>query len=323
MLRGNVGQRRSFALLVVLGLCAWSAGAQVPIGPLSTSLAAKSSLPSTLRADTNLVLIPVGVTDRRNRPVTGLEKSSFQVFDGKVEQQVLTLAFEDRPLAVSLVFDRSASMYGKMEKSRAAAIEFLRSANPEDEFLLVEFNDQVHLTEPWTSHTDDIVAALSSAPHGKTALLDAIGVALRELKKSARPRKALLILSDGGDNHSRMHEREILRSVQESDALIYAMGVFELSAPTLRAEEAAGPALLKDITEASGGRLFVVGDLDELPDTARRIGVELHNQYVLGYSPSNLEPDGKHHRVQVKVTPPPGLAYLHVDWRLGYRAPLQ
>jgi VWFA-related protein len=300
-----------------------SAEAQISIRPRQTSLATKQSIPSAMRADSNLVLIPVGVTDLLNCPVMGLDKSSFRVFDSNVEQQVLTLAFEDAPLAVGLVFDRSSSMEGKMDKSRAAVVQFLRTANPEDEFFLVEFNDQVHLKQPWTSDPSDILAELGSDPHGKTALLDAIALSLGELKKSSKPRKALVILSDGRDNHSRYNRREILDMARESDALIYAMGIFAYPGAQLRPEEVSGPSLLTDVTEASGGRLFPVGDLNDLPDVARRIGVELHNQYVLGYSPGNLQADGKHHKVKVKVAPPRGLSYLHVDWRAGYRAPVE
>ncbi len=314
----------SFAPLALLSLCVSWADAQVSLQPRQTVLAAKRSVPSTMRVDTSLVLIPVGVTDLRNRPVTGLDRSNFRVFDSNVEQQVLSLVFEDAPLAVGLVFDTSNSMDQKIAKSRAAVDRFLRTANSEDEFFLVEFNDHVHVTQPFTSDPADIHARLSQAtPHGRTALLDAIALSLDELKKSSKPRKALVIFSDGGDNRSHHTERQIRALAQESDALIYAMGIFEMNGTSLRAEEAAGPGLLHEITEASGGRLFPVGDPDDLLDIANRIGVELHNQYVLGYSPNNLQADGKRHKVRVKVIPPGGLATLHVDWRVGYRAPLQ
>ncbi|SPE42574.1 von Willebrand factor, type A [Candidatus Sulfopaludibacter sp. SbA3] len=324
MLRGKAEQTLPFALLAVLGFWVLGAGAQVSIQPRQTALAAKRSVPSTMRVDTSLVLIPVGVTDLLNRPVTGLDRSNFRVFDSNVEQQVLSLTFDDAPIAVGLVFDTSGSMDGKMAKSRAAVGEFLRTANPEDEFFLVEFNDKVHLTQPLTADPSEIQARLgNAAPHGRTALLDAIGLSLGELKKSSKPRKALVIFSDGGDNRSRLTEKEVRGMVREGDALIYAMGIFEMNGTSLRAEEAAGPSLLHEITEASGGRLFPVGDVNDLPDMANRIGVELHNQYVLGYAPSNLLPDGKRHKVRVKVIPPRRLSSLHVDWRLGYRAPAQ
>jgi Ca-activated chloride channel family protein len=128
-------------------------------------------------------------------------------------------------------------------------------------------------------------------------------------------------LSDGGDNRSRFTAGELRSSVRESDALIYAMGIFEDGAH-LSIEEIAGPGLLDDITQISGGRLFPVSDLNKLPDAAARIGVELHNQYLLAYRPGSLKPDGRHHRVQVKVEPQEGIAALNVDWRTGYYAPV-
>jgi VWFA-related protein len=286
-------------------------------------MAARSSLPVTLRVDSSLVLIPVSVTDRLNHPVIGLQKGNFRVFEGGVEQQLLSLAFEDAPIAVGLVFDTSASMQPKMAKSRAAVVQLLETANPDDEFFLAEFNDHATLTQPLTPDTADIVTQLShAAPQGRTALLDAIALSLAELKRSHKPRKALVILSDGGDNRSRYSEREVRGMVSESDALIYAMGIFETSGAHLSAEEIAGPALLNEIAETSGGRLFPVRNLNDLPGVANRIGVELHNQYVLGYAPVNLQSDGKHHRVRVAVVSPAAES-LHVDWRSGYRAPAQ
>jgi len=314
----------SFAPLAFAGVCALAADAQVSVQPRQMALAVKRPVPSSMRVDTSLVLIPVSVTDALNHPITSLEKGDFHVFDSNVEQDVVSLAFEDTPLAVGVVFDTSASMGGKMAKSRSAVAELMRTANPQDEFFLVEFNDHVKLTQPLTSEGADIVAQLGqAAPRGRTALLDAIALALKELKRSSKPRKALVILSDGGDNRSRHTEREIRGMVRESDALIYAMGIFETSGAHLSAEEIAGPRLLNEITEASGGRLFTVGNVNDLPEIAARIGVELHNQYVLAFSPSKIQADGKHHRVRVKVAPPAGLSSVHVDWRTGYRAPLQ
>jgi VWFA-related protein len=324
MLRGKKGRTLSCAPLAFLSFWPFGADDQVSIQLRHTAPAAKRTASSILRVNTSLVLIPVSVTDPLNHPVIGLDKSSFRVFDSNVEQEVLSLAFEDAPLAVGVVFDTSGSMERKLAKSRAAVAQLLRTANPEDEFFLVEFNNQANLTQPLTSETGAILSHLSSTkPNGRTALLDAIAISLGELKKSSKPRKALVILSDGGDNRSRYTEREIRGMVGESDTLIYAMGIFETSGAHLSAEEIAGPRLLNDITERSGGRLFTVGNLNELPDIANRIGVELHNQYLLGYAPNNLHEDGKHHKVRVKVVPPGGLSSWRVDWRTGYRAPVQ
>ena len=275
-----------------------------------------------LRVDTSLVLVPISITDASNHPVLGLNKNSFRIFDNNVEQHVESLVFQDAPVAIAVVFDASGSMRAKMAKSRIALGRFLETANSEDEFCLIEFSNQARLARSWTSDPAEITRSLAgTAPSGRTALLDAIALAVRELKKSAKSRKAIVILSDGGDNRSRLTERELRSMARESDALIYAMGLFEGLGVQLSLEELAGPGLLEDITEASGGRLFPVSDVNHLPEIAARIGVELHNQYVLAYAPNALQHDGRHHRLRVQVEPPAGISALNVHSRAGYRAP--
>jgi Ca-activated chloride channel homolog len=274
--------------------------------------------PSNLRIDTSLVLVPVAVCDSKNRPVTGLEKEHFRVFDDSVEQTVTHFAMEDEPVAVGLVFDISGSMANKLRLSRKAVAAFFETANPEDEFFLVEFNEKPKLVMHLTRDFEEIEAQLSFAqPGGRTALMDAIVLGLHELKKSGTSRKALLIVSDGGDNSSRYTRGELRNLVRESDAIIYAMGIYGQAASP---EEAAGPGLLTDIAEQTGGRHFPA-DLRDLPDIAAKIGVELRNRYVIGFSPSNQQRDGRYHPVQVKVNPPHGMPPLRTSWRRGYYAP--
>jgi Ca-activated chloride channel homolog len=279
---------------------------------------------TNLRIDSNLVLVPVSVCDPMNKPVTGLEKEHFKVLDDKVEQTITHFSMDDEPVDVGLVFDISGSMGAKLRRSRAAAAAFFQTANPEDEFFLVEFNDQPKLAVPLTQDTGEIQNQLTFAESkGRTALLDAIFLALHEMKKSAKPRKALLIISDGGDNSSRYTEGELRTRVRESDVLIYAIGIFEAAGGRDRSpEESNGPALLNDVAEATGGRFFDVADVAEMPDIAAKIGIELRNRYVLGYSPTSAQRDGKYHRVQVKVIPPRGLPPLKAYWRPGYYAPV-
>jgi VWFA-related protein len=317
---GRALSRAGFAL-VGLSLGVLLADSPVSI-EVRTGPAHREAAPaSDIRVDSSLVQIPVSVTDTWNHPITGLDKSSFRVFDSNVEQQIVHMTLDDTPLAVGLVFDTSASMKRKLPKARAALAEFLETANPEDEFFLVEFNDTANLVHSFTAEPEDIRTQLASrAAHGRTALLDAIGLAMREVKKSDRPRKAILIISDGGDNRSRYTESEVRNLVRESDVLIYAMGIFE-SGFGMTEEEIAGPALLQDITEQSGGRIFPVRNLNDLPDVAAKIGLELHNRYVLAYVPSNLERDGKYHKVQVKLVRQPGTPRMRVAWREGYYAP--
>ena len=285
---------------------------------------AKSRPSASLRIDTNLVLVPVSVCDPQNHPVTGLEKEHFRVLDDRVEQTITHFSMDDEPLAVGLVFDISGSMGPKLQKSRQAAVEFLRTSNTEDEFFLVEFNDQAKMVVPLTSNVEEIRNQLTWAQSkGRTALLDAIFLAMNEMKKSKKNRKALLVISDGGDNSSRYSETEVKNLVRENDVLIYAIGVFEPGGGRTRtSEEAAGPGLLNDLCDQTGGR-HLPADVSELPDIAAKIGVELRNRYVLGYSPTSQVRDGRYHTLQVKVVPPKGLPTLRPYFRRGYYAPAQ
>jgi VWFA-related protein len=278
---------------------------------------------ANLRIDTNLVLVPVSVYDPSNRPVTGLEKEHFRIFDDKVEQTLTHFAMDDEDVAVGIVLDTSGSMGPKLRRSKAAAAAFFQTANPNDEFFLVEFNDQPRLAVPLTRDCEEIQNQLTfTQSKGRTSLLDAVMLALHEVKKSKRNRKALLIISDGGDNASRYTEGEVRNRVRESDILIYAIGVFEPFGGRGRTpEESAGPGLLTDISEQTGGRHFP-SDTIELPDIAAKIGVELRNRYILGYSPRDQQRDGRYHRVQVRLVPPKGLPPLKAYWRLGYFAPV-
>jgi len=298
------------------------ARAQVSIDPRKKQAPPKDEpTGATLRVDTNLVLIPVSVNDPLNRPVTGLEKENFRVFDERIEQTITQFAMDDEPVAVGLVFDTSGSMGDKLRTSRLAAKAFFRTSNEdEDEYFLVEFDDRPRLEVPLTHDTGHIEAQLMfSRSHGSTALLDALLLAIHEMHKSKKKKKALLVISDGGDSHSRYRTAEAQKVIRESDVLIYAIGVFGGGTSP---EEAGGGALLAKIAESTGGRLFEAIPAD-LPDIARKIGIDLRNRYVLGYSPANQLRDGKYHRVDVRLVPPRGLPKLNAHWRTGYFAPLQ
>jgi Ca-activated chloride channel family protein len=299
---------------------------QVKIEPRSKLGAppVESRSSAKLRIDTNLVLVPVSVFDPQNRPVTGLEKEHFRVLDDHVEQTITHFSMDDEPVAVGLVFDISGSMGPKLQKSRQAAAEFFRTSNTEDEYFLVEFNDQPKLVVPLTRDVEEIQNQLTWAQSkGRTALLDAIFLGMHEMKKSKKNRKALLIISDGGDNSSRYTESEVRNLVRENDVLIYAIGVFESGSGRLRtSEEAGGPGLLNELCDQTGGR-HLPADASELPDIAAKIGVEMRNRYVLGYSPTSRLRDGRYHTLQVKVVPPKGLPALRPYFRRGYYAPAQ
>jgi Ca-activated chloride channel homolog len=311
------------AVAAALGLAAFAlfaARAQVATERRANTETADRTAPAAnLRVSANLVLIPVSVCDPLDRPVTGLEKRHFRVFDDSVEQTVTSLSVDDEPVAVGLVFDASGSMNDKLRLARLAASSFLQFANPDDEFFLVEFNDRPRLAVPLTTRYQEIVAKMGlSRAKGGTALVDAVILALHELKNSRKSRKALLIISDGGDNSSRYTVRELKDLVRESDALIYAIGIF--AGPGATPEEIAGPALLTSIANQSGGRHYPA-QASELPDIAAKIGAELRSRYVLGYSPANQQRDGRYHPVRVKIDPPRGLPQLRASWRRGYYAP--
>jgi Ca-activated chloride channel homolog len=302
------------------------------VGILSGAMAAAQTSPagtaqdtSTPRfdVDTTLVLIPVTVTDPSNRFVLGLRKQDFHVFEDGVEQTISHFSGEDAPLSVGLLFDASGSMDDKLRTSRKAASQFLQTMNPQDEAFLIEFGDHPELVSAFTHEIDQIQTKLANVqPGGLTALLDAAEMALHEMKNAKNTRKAILIVSDGGDNNSKYSAKEIQSLVREADVQVYAMGVFEpVLFPGLSTEEVSGPRLLSELAEQTGGRAFTATDPNDLPSVASRIGIELRNQYMLAYSPKNTTKDGKYRKIEVKVTQPPSIPSLKVHWRLGYYAP--
>ena len=321
---------RSSAILILLAALGWAADpapgdSKVTLEPRSKAPAANNivSPRANIRVESTMVLIPVTVTDPFNRFVTGLEKENFKLLEDKKEQEIISFTSEDAPLSVGVVFDCSGSMGNKLEKSRQAVTQFFKTANPEDEFFLVEFNDGADLVQPFTRNLEEIQNRLTfTQSKGRTALLDAINLALNEMRKAKNPRKALLVISDGGDNSSRYTEGEIKNRVKEADVQIYTIGIYEpVGSRSRTPEELSGPSLLTELAEQTGARQYAVENLNELPDIAAKIGVELRNQYILGYSPQNQEHDGKYRRVQVKLNQPRGLPPLRAFWRMGYYAP--
>ncbi|MBV9781018.1 MAG: VWA domain-containing protein [Acidobacteriaceae bacterium] len=276
----------------------------------------------SIKVGTTLVLIPVTVTDSLNRFVLGLNKDDFRVYEDGAEQKVKQFAGEDAPISVGLLVDTSGSMGEKIETSRRAVMQFMKTMNAQDEAFLIDFSDHAQLALGFTNNIDEIQSKLTTLEsEGLTALLDAVYMGLREMKRAKNPRKALLIVSDGGDNNSRFTPEEIRNLVREADVQIYAMGVFEqLSYLRLSPEEISGPRLLSQLADQTGGRAFPAANDNDLPSIATRVGIELRNQYVLAYSPANQERDGKYRKVEVKLKQPDGMPPLKARWRLGYYA---
>jgi Ca-activated chloride channel family protein len=272
--------------------------------------------------DVDLVLVPATVTDPLNRLVTGLERTNFEVFENGERQEIRHFSTEDAPLSLGVIFDMSGSMSNKIEKSREAVVEFFRTANPQDEFFMVAFSETPELLCDFTSSIEEIQSKLVyTTPKGRTALLDAIYMGLHKMKDARHQKKALLIISDGGDNHSRYTEGEIKSISKEADTQIYAIGLFDSSPGT--PEERMGPLMLSEITDVTGGRTFTIDNPNELGDVATKIGIELRNQYVLGYRPNHPGHDGKWRKLRVKLNPPKGLPPLHVYFKTGYYAPTE
>jgi Ca-activated chloride channel family protein len=276
-----------------------------------------------LHMDVDLALVNVTVTDPYNRLVTGLDPDNFRVFEDNIEQEVVTFSSEDVPISIGVIFDFSGSMANKIGKAREAAIQFFKTANPQDEFFLVSFNERAELTSSFTNSVEDLQGRMMlTAPKGRTALLDAIYLGLSQMRGAKNGKRALLILSDGGDNHSRYNESDIKRLVKEADTQLYAIGIFDpLGYRNRTPEELNGPSLLSEITEMTGGRVFAVENLNELPDIASKIGMELRNQYVLGYRPSNKAHDARWRKIKIKLRAPKGLPPLNVYSKTGYYAP--
>jgi Ca-activated chloride channel family protein len=319
------GAKILLATIVLLGTLVLS-GQQNLGGQAGSTLPSPGDLKPRLRVDIDLVLVAVTVTDPYNRLVTGLARDHFEVFEDKERQNILYFSSEDVPLSLGVVFDLSGSMGrgGKLERAAKAAVEFFQTANPEDEFFVVHFNDTPQLLTPFTHQVEDVQNALFSLQaKGRTALFDAVYLALNTMRDASNARKAVLIISDGGDNHSRYSIRDVMAAVREADVQIYSIGIFDPVGSRSEPEILWGPSLLSDIAETTGGRLFPVEiyNINQLPDVAAKISVELRNQYILGYRPSNKQRDGTWRKIKVKINPPKGLPPLTTYARSGYYAP--
>ena len=278
----------------------------------------------TLRIDSSLVLIPTQVTTREGAPIMDLTRQDFRIFEDGAEQQISYFAKDDAPVSIGLLFDSSGSMKNKKQKSAEAAAAFFRTANSEDEFFLIEFDDHPRLTVPFTGDTDALYHEIShSRPFGQTSLFDAIHMAVGVMKKARHERKALVIVSDGGDKRSRRTFTAIKSDMLEADVQLYAMGIFDPEGASQNSrEEAEGPQVLDHLAEITGGRHFPVLNLATLPEVSTRIGQLLRNRYVLGYNPTNASRDGRYRGVKLDLARAmdPG---VHVQYRKGYYAPQQ
>jgi Ca-activated chloride channel family protein len=323
--KGNALSLRSLVLatsaLLALTALAQVGGPGKPVPPIPQTT---PGISKPIQLDVALALVNVTVTDPYGRLVTGLDKENFRVFEDGTEEEVRTFSSEDVPVSIGVIFDMSGSMSDKIDKARQAAVQFFKTANPRDEFFLVTFNDRAQLTARFTTSIEELQNNMMyTTAKGQTALLDGIYLGLSEMRGARNGKRALLIISDGGDNHSRYNETDIRNFVKEADCQLYAIGVYDRRDMGRTSEERYGPTLLSEITETTGGRMFPVASLSDLPDIATKIGMELRNQYVLGYKPSNEQHDGTWRKIKVKLVPPRGLPPLNIYAKTGYYAPAQ
>src|SRR5438093_5007045 len=260
----------------------------------------------SLKVDVELVMVNVSVSDSEDHPLTDLKSENFQIVEDKVEQKIRYFSSEATPVSLGIVFDISHSMERKLDFAKGAAVRFLQTGTPDDEYFLVEFSNRARLAEGFTSDIRRLRDRLSLTPaEGATALYDAVYLGLSKLKSGQHPKKALLLITDGEDNHSRYSRGDLREIVRESDAQIYVIDL--------------GRALIGDLAEMTGGHLYRA-TVNDLEDTCEKIALELKNQYVIGYESTNGNKDGKFRKLRVKVTPPPGMTRLNVRARNGYIA---
>jgi Ca-activated chloride channel family protein len=257
-----------------------------------------------IKVDIDLVMVNVSVTDSENHVITDLKPDNFQLFEDKVEQKIQYFSSEAAPLSLGIVFDISHSMENKLELARAAAVRFLETGTPEDEYFLIEFSNRAEVAEDFTTDISRLRDLLSfRSAEGATALYDAVYLGLSKVKNGSNPKKALLLITDGEDNHSRYSRANIREFLRESDVQIYVIDL--------------GRALIGDLAEMTGGHSYR-GSVDDLGEICEKIALELKSQYVLGYESSNTNRDGKYRKLRVKTTPPAGMTKINVRAREGY-----
>jgi VWFA-related protein len=285
---------------------------RVPQDQPKVSLTPREKRPtnSNIRLDVKMILVPITVMDLTDRPVENLGANAFRVYEDDVEQKIVSLSKEEGPVSVGFVFDASSSMKNRMDRSVAAVQQFLETNMPGDEYFLVRFADQPTLVTGFTSNPNDILQELAAIqPQGWTSLNDAICMGVQQMKRAKNSRRALFVLTDGGDNNSRYTESEVKNLVVESDLRAYSVGLFER------------PRFLEKLAAQTGGQAVWAHSLKDLPDAIDRISREFRNQYMIGYSSNNPHNDGKYRKVKVELIESPLHRALHLFWRRGYFAP--
>lgn len=298
--------RRVFDPKLLLGiLLCWAFGA--------SSQDKKSQIP-LFKVHVDTVFVKLVVTDPWNRNVSGLQKDDFIVYEDNVQQSIIHFSQQSAPVSVGFIFDTSASMVQNrsLHISKNWFTQLVRSGdpNPEDEYFLITFNQKINLVQAFSNDKEELQYNLAmQKPGGWTALYDAIYRGIDKVKEGKNEKKALILISDGGENRSRYNFGEVRDLAMESGVQIYAIGV-----------DPSGYSTLKKIADVTGGRAFnpQYAGIDYLISL---IHTELRNQYLIGYVPTNETRDGKWRSIKVKINKPPGYPKLSIRARNGYRAP--
>jgi len=311
--------KRHFLVALLLLIVLPGAGAAQPPEP-EPSQPPQDDV-ETIKVSVDLVVLHATVQKNRKRAlVSGLGKEAFQVYEDGVLQEIHSFSHEDIPVTVGLVIDNSGSMIPKRREVIAAALAFARSSNPHDQIFLVNFNENVSFglpdNMPFTDSVGQLEVALSrTAANGMTALYDAVAAGLEHLKKGKQDKKVLIVISDGADNASKLSLAETMTMTQQSDAIIYTVGLFEEGDPDRN------PGVLKQLARATGGEAYLPWSAKEVVPVCERIASDIRNQYTLAYIPTNRKQDGTYRAIEVKAEAP-GYEGLSVRTRTGYYAPL-
>jgi Ca-activated chloride channel family protein len=294
----------------------WTSLAQQRGGVTAPPSPLKGAEDKPIAISTNLVSLQVSVTDKEGRFAAGLDRGTFAVYEDGVRQEISFFSEHDEPAAVGVVLDVSGSMAGaKIERAREALRRFIQTSHEEDEYFLIGFNQYPQLLLEGSPGSEAMAARISGIePHGATALYDAVAFGLGEIKRSRLQKRALIVISDGEDNRSRLGVGDVRRMLRESDVTVYTV----LTGPLLPRSNAG--MVMDELASASGGKSYFPVNAEKMSEAFEHIALELRRQYSIGYTPSNLVTDGKWRRVEVKVTPPPGFPRLVARNRKGYYA---
>jgi Ca-activated chloride channel homolog len=296
-------RRNNIAAVLVLA-ATWAFGQNA--AP-STPSAQNSTTPQdeipVFTADSRLVVVHASVIDKNNKLVTNLQEPAFKVMENGIEQPLKIFRREDLPVSLGIIIDNSGSMRDKKNRVAAAALNLVRASNPQDEVFIVNFNDDAYLDQPFTSDIKKMEEALDHMEtKGGTAMRDAISMSMDYLKgKAKKDKKVLVIVTDGNDNTSNINLEELMRKAQQSDVLIYSIGILSEEEPR---EAKKAKHALHDLAVASGAMDYYPKDLEEVDKEVPEIAHEIRNQYTLAYSPLNPALDGTYRKITVTVNAP-------------------